>query len=82
MSDSAVTLGQLAGHLDMLEVACRRCERHGRLSLARLIAQHGPDMRLPTLRHVLAADCPRQRATSLSDRCGVYYPQLPRLRLP
>jgi hypothetical protein len=27
----------------MLEVACRRCERRGRLSIARLIAEHGRD---------------------------------------
>jgi hypothetical protein len=26
----------------MLEVACRRCERRGRLRIAQLIAEHGP----------------------------------------
>jgi hypothetical protein len=30
----------------MLEVACRRCERRGRLSIARLIAEHGALPRL------------------------------------
>lgn len=27
----------------VLEVACRKCERCGRLSIARLIAEHGRD---------------------------------------
>jgi hypothetical protein len=31
----------------MLEVACRRCERRGRLSFVRLIAEHGSDTDLP-----------------------------------
>jgi len=44
-----VTLGDLAGRIAMLEVACRRCDRRGRLQLVKLIEQHG-DMRLPELR--------------------------------
>jgi hypothetical protein len=35
------TLAQVAEHLSMLEVGCRKCERYGRLSIARLIAEHG-----------------------------------------
>jgi hypothetical protein len=44
-----VTLGDLVGKITMLEVACRRCDRRGRLQRVRLIEQHG-DMRLPELR--------------------------------
>ena len=44
--------------------------------VARLIEQHGADMRLPELRHILAADCPRVAADRIYDRCGVHYPQL------
>ena len=29
--------GEIAAKLRMLEVACSRCERHGRLSLAKLL---------------------------------------------
>jgi hypothetical protein len=77
MSNSgAVTFGDLAGKLVMLDVACSKCDRRGRLSVAKLIAEHGADMRLPDLREVLAGDCPRLRATSYSDRCAVHYPQL------
>ena len=60
----------------MLDVARSKCERPGRLSVAKLIAQHGADMRLPDLREVLAGDCPRVRSASVVDRCGVHYPQL------
>ncbi len=75
MRGDAVTLGDLAGKITMLEVACSRYERRGRLHVARLIEQHG-DMRLPELRYILAGDCPRAEAASISDRCSVYYPQL------
>jgi hypothetical protein len=43
--------------------------------MARLIEQHG-DMRLPELRYILAADCPRVVADRVYDCCGVHYPQL------
>jgi hypothetical protein len=72
----AVTLGDLAGRgITMLEIACRRCDRRGRLSVARLIEQHG-DMRLPELRYILAGDCSHAEAVSISERCNVYFPQL------
>jgi hypothetical protein len=59
MSSGAVTLGELAGRIAMLEAACSRCERRGGLRVARLIEQHGADMGLPELRHLLASDYPR-----------------------
>jgi hypothetical protein len=68
-------LGDLAGKIAMLEVACSRCERRGRLWVSKLIAQHG-DIRLPELRYLLASDCPRVIADRVYDRCGVHYPQL------
>jgi hypothetical protein len=37
----ALTLGDIAGKITMLQVACRRCERHSRLWVARMIEQHG-----------------------------------------
>jgi hypothetical protein len=74
----AVTLGDLVGKFTMLEIACRRCERRGRLSVARLIEQHG-DMRLPELCDVLASACAKRESVSVGERCSVYYPQLLRL---
>jgi hypothetical protein len=41
--------------------------RRGRLSVAKLRA----------LREVLAGDCQRHGATSIYERCGMLYPQLP-----
>jgi hypothetical protein len=38
-----ITLGMAEKGMTMLEVACRRCDRRGRLSIARLIAEHGRD---------------------------------------
>jgi hypothetical protein len=40
-NSGAVTLGDVAGKLGMLNVACSKCDRRGRLSVAKLIAEHG-----------------------------------------
>ena len=42
-SRGSITLGELQGKLTMLDIACHRCERRGRVSLARLIEEHGAD---------------------------------------
>jgi hypothetical protein len=78
----SITLGELVGKLDMLEIKCHRCDRHGRVSLARLIEEHGADRGLPDLWETLAGDCEHARATALNSRCPIYYPQLPPLFLP
>ena len=78
----SITLGELEGKLTMLDVACRRCERRGRVSLSRLIEERGADMGLPDLWESLAGDCPQARSAALNNRCAIYYPQLPPLFLP
>src|SRR4051794_28334907 len=75
MKDGVVQLGDIAGKIAIFEVACRRCERRGRLRITRLIEQHG-DMRLPELRYILAGDCPKAAVASISERCSVYFPQI------
>jgi hypothetical protein len=75
----SITLGELRDKLTMLEVACTRCERRGLLRLNRLIAEHDGGMGLPVFGQVLAADCPYAAATSIHDRCGVHFSQLPSL---
>src|SRR3954453_16240728 len=57
-SKGAVTLGDIVGRVRMLEIACRHCERHGWLSVARLVEEHGADLTLPYLRERLAGIAP------------------------
>ena len=75
MRHGSVTLGDLLDRIAMLEVACSRCERRGRLQVDRLIERHG-DMELPELGRVLARDCRKAAAVSISDRCDVFFPKL------
>jgi len=65
----------------MLEVACRRCDRRGRISLTRLMDEHGADTGLPDLWESLAGDCLNARSRAVNNRCAIYYPQLPALFL-
>jgi hypothetical protein len=60
----------------MLDVACNRCDRRGRLNTSRLLAEYGPDLPMPDLRRIIAADCPRMIAGSVHDVCGVHFPGL------
>jgi hypothetical protein len=55
----AVLLGQFVGRCRLLDVAGDRCERPGRLSVARLIDEHGAALPLSTLVRIGAADYPR-----------------------
>jgi len=79
MADGVITLAEMrAKGMTMLVVACRRCERRGRLSIERLIAEHGSGVL--DLCAIIAADCPKMRnpSASMYDRCGVHFPELPR----
>ena len=42
-----LTLGDLSGRTATLTVACSQCDRGGRASVHRLIAEHGADTPLP-----------------------------------
>jgi hypothetical protein len=78
-SSGSISRGDLRGKLTMLEIACRRCDRRGRLRIDRLIAEHGERAGLPDLRVLLAADCPHIRSAEITNCCGVHFPQLPGL---
>ena len=79
MSSGFVTLGQLAARLSVLDVACNRCDRRGRLRTNALLAKHGPALSVPALRGIIAADCARMIEGRMHDVCGVHFPQLSRL---
>jgi hypothetical protein len=74
-----VTLGDLVGQIERLEIRCTRCDRSGRVKLAKLITEHGADMGLPDLSVRLASDCFKINATSTAERCFVVFPQLVKL---
>ena len=75
-----VRLGQLAGCLPVVEIACNRCDRHGRLRLSGLLDRHGPGMPVPDLIRLLSADCPRRIANKMLDACGAHLPGLAGIR--
>jgi hypothetical protein len=58
----------------MVWLACDRCDRGGQYRKDGLIADHGADVRLPDLRHTLAAGC--RFAGNRITPCGVYYVDL------
>jgi len=61
---------------DWVCVSCNRCDRRGKLRTARLLDEHGPDLSVPALRRILAADCPRMVEGKFHDICGVFFPGL------
>jgi hypothetical protein len=64
--DGALTLADIRA--STLTIACERCGRHGRYNVARLIAAHGADAKLPVLLATLA-NCEKARSASIYDRC-------------
>jgi hypothetical protein len=71
-----LTLAEVAECTEMLDVACSRCSRRGRLSVRRLVAQHGPGTPLRRAVAHLNADCPNRVAHAIQARCDVYFPYL------
>ena len=59
--DGAIIFSDLIGKLDVLEVACDKCQRKGRYAVPRLIEQRGPDGKIVDLLSELRSDCPSTR---------------------
>src|SRR5262249_34931722 len=53
----AIIFGDLDGKLDVLRVACCKCDRAGKYSVAKLIARYGPNAKLVDWKDELTADC-------------------------
>ncbi len=68
-----------AGVIQM-DVVCLKCLRRGRVSVARLMVEHGPDMPLPGLPKLIAAGCPRVARDAIYDQCGARLENLEALR--
>jgi hypothetical protein len=54
-----------------LSIVCAPCNRHGRYTVAKLMAEHG-DAKLTDLL-VTLADCEKERSVSVHDRCKAVY---------
>jgi hypothetical protein len=77
-----ILLGEIAARsATMLEIRCGRCDRHGRLSVARLLAEHGPGADFGAVMRKLVGDCPNKDSAQIQNRCDPYCPDLPRLFL-
>jgi hypothetical protein len=42
----------------------------------RLLAEYGPNVPVPELRQIIAADCPRMIEGKIHDVCGIHFPGL------
>jgi hypothetical protein len=75
----SITLGEVAARTDILDIRCGRCERHGRLNVARLLAQHGPETPIAEVMRAQIGDCPKRDDAQIQNRCDPYSPDLVRL---
>ena len=62
--------------LKQMDVVCAKCDRSGRVSVARLIVEHGPEASLPNLPKLIAASCPRMARDLIYDQCGALFENL------
>ena len=72
--DGSMILSDVRG--PTIGIVCEPCERRGRYTVERLMAEHG-DAKLTDLLATLA-DCPKARSAGIHDRCKAVYGQ----RLP
>jgi hypothetical protein len=63
-------------NLRLVEISCRKCQRRGQLSVARLIREYGGDAPLPDFALKLAKGCPLLDSISIYDRCGAHMPNI------
>jgi hypothetical protein len=76
--DGAIIFSDLIGKLDLLRVACDKCERDGCYGLHRLIEERGRDAKLIDWLDELIAECPKV-AHNMNDTFGAKCPQLPKV---
>jgi hypothetical protein len=72
--DGAIIFSDLIGKLDVLRVACAKCERVGRYRLDRLIEARGRDAKLVDWLDEITADCPKKLARNFNDQCAARCP--------
>jgi hypothetical protein len=73
----SITLGDLVGKFQMLEIACSKCDRRGLLRLDGLIEEHGAGIGMPEFGGDTGGRLPEARSVSINDRCGINFPNCP-----
>ncbi len=80
MAHDVILLSEVAERgAAMIEVRCGRCERAGRLSVARLLAEHGPSAAMGEVMRAQVGDCPKRDEAQIQNRCDSYCLDLVRL---
>jgi len=72
MARDVILLGEVAAKgAAMIELRCGRCDRHGRLSVARLLAEWGADASLLDIMREQIGSCPHRDDAQIYTRlCG------------
>ena len=61
MARDVILLGDVAERgARTIDIRCRRCDRHGRLSVARLLREYEPQTPLWVIWDALIGDCPKR----------------------
>ena len=83
MAGDVIVLGQVAAKgATMIELRCGRCDRHGRLSVQRLLAEWGADAALRDIMREQIGSCPHKDDAQIYTRCDPYCPTLAQLFSP
>jgi hypothetical protein len=65
--DGAITFGDIAGKLDVLNVECEKCGRRGRYHVHRLVERHGIDV-VRLVGRGRPFGCPAERVANPTSR--------------
>jgi len=77
MAKDEIVLGEAAARgAAMLDIRCSRCDRHGRLSVKRLLAEWGPDASIRDIMHAQIGSCAHKDDSQIYTRCDPYCPTL------
>jgi len=77
MEDGVILLGDVAAlGVRVLDIRCVRCDRHGRLSMQRLLTEYGADAPVRRAMQDLIGECPNRDHSELQSRCDPYSPTL------
>jgi len=74
-----LTFGDIARKLHVLLIECTRCQRKGRYSVAKLIAQYGRRGNMTKWMSDLRGDCPNRNHPQMHRRCDLICPDLPKV---